>query len=133
MDFQEFASILNGRQYGHEITKDEEKLAKELGLVVVFGYSDDNTEFRGAINDEAGCFKGKEIYLDKNGVFEECECECKYSESAKKECKVIKAVWHDIDDFAWTYETDMPYATFEIFEDDEPYCRGIVFDIISLI
>ena len=29
-------------------------LAKELGFVVVFGYSDDNAELRGAIDDEIG-------------------------------------------------------------------------------
>ena len=37
---------------------EEERLAKENGLVVVFGYSDDNIELRGAINNEAGCFDG---------------------------------------------------------------------------
>ena len=29
------------------MTREEEKLAKESGLVVVFGYSDDCVEFRG--------------------------------------------------------------------------------------
>lgn len=63
---QEFAALLNGREYGEEITREEEALAKAHGLVVVFGYS-------------------------------------------------------------WIYQTDIPHATFEIVEGDDPYCRGIVF------
>ena len=30
---------------------------------------------------------------------------------------------------AWTYRTDIPHETFMIYEDGEPYCRGIVFNI----
>ena len=41
MTIKEFAGMLNGREYGHEITKKEEALAKKLGYVVVFGASDD--------------------------------------------------------------------------------------------
>lgn len=54
MTLKEFAKMLDGREYGGEITKEEEALAKELGFVVVFGYSDDNAELRGAIDDETG-------------------------------------------------------------------------------
>jgi hypothetical protein len=35
-----------------EINKAEERQAKDAGLVVVFGYSDDGVELRGAIHDE---------------------------------------------------------------------------------
>lgn len=50
--------MLNGREYGDEITREEEAMAKAHGLVVVFGYSDDNMEFCGAITDEVGCYDG---------------------------------------------------------------------------
>ena len=43
-------------------------MCKELGYVVVFSYSDDNMEFRGAINDEFACYYGGTVYLDKNGI-----------------------------------------------------------------
>ena len=33
---KEFAEMLDSREYGSEITKEEESLAKELGFVVVF-------------------------------------------------------------------------------------------------
>ncbi|KZL88683.1 hypothetical protein [Clostridium magnum] len=130
MDIKEFANLLSGRQYGKEITKEEEQLAKEFGFVVVFGYSDDVVIFEGAISDEAGCYEGREIYIDSNGIFEGCECECKYSILAKEKAKAIEAIWGK--EYSWEYKTSIPHETFEIFEDGEKYCRGIVFDIKDL-
>ena len=43
----------------------------------------------------------------------------------------MKAVWGE-EGYSWTYETAIPHATFEILEDEEKYCRGIVFDIKDL-
>lgn len=128
MDIKDFAIVLAGREYGREISKEEEKLAKELGFIVVFGYSDDNTEFRGAIDDEVGCYNGGKIYLDKNGILEKCECQCKYSKLAKEKAKVIKAIWGEW----WEYETSIPHSEFEIYDGDDLYCKGIVFDIRDL-
>ena len=31
------------------------------------------------------------------------------------------------EELAWVYKTDIPHATFLIHDDDEKYCRGIVF------
>eukprot|EP01022_Parablepharisma_sp_SALTPOND_P014554 TRINITY_DN19921_c0_g2_i1.p1 TRINITY_DN19921_c0_g2~~TRINITY_DN19921_c0_g2_i1.p1 ORF type:complete len:140 (-),score=10.70 TRINITY_DN19921_c0_g2_i1:69-488(-) len=132
MTIQEFANKLNGREYRHELYDIEAIQATELGFVVVFGYSDDNTEFRGAINDEVGCYNGGSIFINADGVFEECECNCKYSQDAMKDCKIIEAVWCGESGYEWTYETDIPHATFDIMEDGEKYCRGIVFDINNL-
>lgn len=47
---------------GNELTRDEEELARENNLVVVFGYSDDCAEFRGAIADEVDCFDGGRVF-----------------------------------------------------------------------
>jgi hypothetical protein len=134
MDIHEFAKKLDGRETGEEITTAERIDAKNLGFVVVFGYSDDNVEFRGILMHEVGCYSGTEILLDDSGILERCECKCKYYQEAIKRAKVIKAVWcgENSDGFAWTYETDIPHATFKIFKDEEKYCRGIVFDIKSL-
>ena len=41
MTKEELAATLNGREYNHEITKEEEAEARENGLVVIFGASDD--------------------------------------------------------------------------------------------
>ena len=107
MTIYEFAKKLNGRKYRKEITPVEEKEAKELGFIVLFGYSDDNAELRGSIDDEIGCWNGGRVY--KNGDL------------------FVDAVWCK-DDFSWTYETNIPHATFDIYDDDEKYCRGIVFE-----
>lgn len=130
MGIKEFASMINGRERGNELSSKEEALAKELGYVIVFGYSDDVTIFKGAINDEVGSYEGLSIYINKNGLFEECDCKCKYSMIAKSKCNKIKAIWGE--EYSWRYETSVPHSKFEIFEDDEKYCEGIVFDIRSL-
>ena len=107
MTIFDFAEGLNGREYGNEITPFEEQRAKELGFVVVFGYSDDSAEFRSAIDDEIGCYDGGRVF-EENG-------------------KYIDAVWCE-GEYCWTYSTNIPHATFDIYEDGEKYCKGIVFE-----
>jgi len=131
MDIHEFAKLLDGREYGHEISITESRKAEELGFVVVYSYSDDNAEFRGAIDDEVGCCDGRIIHFDKNGIFEDCDSDCKYALAAKGLCKIIEAVWSE-GGYSWTYKTDIPHAEFDILEDGRKYCKGIVFDIRSL-
>ena len=130
MNIQEFANLLNGRQYGKEITKEEEEKAKQLGYVIVFGYSDDIVEFRGAINDEVGCYNGGMILVDSNGVFEQCECECSHSKIAKKNAKLIKVIFGQ--EYTWQFLAIIPHESFYIYEDNEIYCNGIIFDIKDL-
>lgn len=103
-----FAQKLNGREYLREITPEEIQEAKELGFVVVFGYSDDNAEFRGAYCDEVGCYDGGRVY-ERQGNY-------------------VDAVW-DKDGYSWVFETNMPCAYFDILEYGEKYCRGIVFRV----
>ena len=111
MTLKEFANMLDGREYRNEITPEEEKLAKKLGFVVVFGYSDDNAELRGAIDDEIGCFDG--------GLLEHDDLPAP-----------IYADWCPEDiDCCWAYGTSIPYEKFYIYEHNELYCVGIVCDI----
>ena len=131
MTIQEFAKMLDGNGYGDESWNEDGK-AKELGFVVVFGASDDLCELRGAIDGEVGCLDGGTIYLDGERLLEECECECSYYQLAKEKCKLINIIWHDEGGPAWTYETEIPHATFDVMEAGEVWCRGIVFDIKSL-
>ena len=131
MNINEFAMKLNGREIGNEITPLEEKEAKKSGFVVVMGYSDDGAELYGAIREEVGCYNGADILLDKDGLVEDCDCNCKYGRIAKEKAKIIEAIW-DEEGYSWIYKTDIPHATFEIYEDRDKYCRGIVFDIKSL-
>ena len=132
---QEFASKLNGREYRSEITYLEEQEARELGYVVVYGYSDDCVEFAGAIHDEIDCYGGKEILIDENGILStDCgDCsDCKLFLKHKILCKSIQVVWGE-GEYCWTYKTDIPHVTFDIYEDGDKYCKGIVFDMKDII
>ena len=110
--------------------------AKGDGLVIVFGASDDLMEFEGAINDEIGVCEGGDVQLDQSGVLDRSRCEDD-DEVADyvlrlRTAKTIKALWCAEPGYSWTYETSIPHATFEIVEDGEPYCRGIVFELGAL-
>lgn len=129
MTKEELAAKLNGREYREEITNEESHNAKTWGLVVVFGGSDDLMEFRGAINDEIGSHGGKMADITPDGLLEnKCEDECcPYYERLKSKAAFIEALWCAEPDYSWTFKTKIPHATFEIMEDGEHYCRGIVF------
>lgn len=124
---KDFAERITGKEYGYpQFTKEEIQFAKDNGIVVVYGASDDLMEFEGAIYDEAGCFDGGKVYV--------CETGCVDYGNAGTKC--IEALWCDknaTDEngnvIPWTYKTDIPHETFMIYEDEEPYCRGIVFSI----
>ena len=46
---------------------------------------------------------------------------------------MITAVWCDPESGAsWSYKTDIPHETFNIYEDGELFCIGIVFSIDDL-
>lgn len=134
MDIKEFAKSISGKEYGYpQFTKEEIKTAEENGFVIVYGASDDLMEFEGAICDEGGCFDGGRVYFNKTEV-----CQDESDRSAfDNYSNSINAVWDgDTDEngklITWTYETDIPHETFMIYEDGEPYCRGIVFNISDL-
>lgn len=137
MTMKEFAKMLSGREYGMELTKDEERQAADAGLVVAYGYSDDNVELRGAIDEEVGAWDGTTIRLTKTGVLQgpACDsaenCECPYFAAAKNAAKTIEAVW-GAGGVSWTFETDIPHETFNIYEDGELFCVGIVFSVEDL-
>lgn len=120
-----WADALNGRQYGSEISKEEAKAAANDGIVIVFGYSDDNMEFRGALYDEVGCFDGGTARVCKFGVYTE-------EVPANTVLREIKAVWCAPGKPVWSYETDIPHEKFNIYEDGELFCEGIVFSLEDL-
>lgn len=130
MNTKELAALLNNREYREEITRDEEAQAKHAGLVIVFGASDDLMEFRGAIHDEYDAYNGTTAFLDADGLLvNECDSEeCPHFRKQAAQANKIKAIW-DKDGYSWVYETDIPHETFDIVEDGETYCRGIVFSL----
>lgn len=125
---KDFADLfLNGKEYPLDIPEETERLAKEKGIVIIFGYSDDLVELRGAVDDEVGAFDGGTVYIKDGEVLEE--------EPADMEgvCR-IKALWcpDGNDGFSWRYQTDLPHADFVVLEEGEPYCLGIVVDVTDM-
>ena len=139
MTIQEFAEKLDGGLYGSEVSSISKSQAEENGFVVVFGYSDDTTVFAGVIDDEVSSYDG-DVFVTKTGIVtledpfddldEQIDFLKRYDIDLSKH--KIKAIWNDSGNPSWHYRTDIPHATFGIFEDDNPFCKGIVFDIKSL-
>lgn len=126
MDISVFAQMLDGKQYTYpQFSEEELRIAKDNGFVIVYGASDDLMEFAGAIEDEGSCFDGGDVWFNRERVTDGPITTAERS---------IEALWCDKDVLdeegqviAWTYKTDIPHETFMIYEDDEPYCRAIVF------
>ena len=131
MNRELLASLLNGNGYGNEYSKDQAEIAKENGLVIVHGYSDDNIEFAGAISDEYGCYNGGEVRVTK-------KLNIKEANPGKGNKNVISAIWCPKDHngkikASWSYQTEIPHSVFEILEDEnDVYCYGIIFNIKDL-
>lgn len=132
---QEAAARLDGNQYGEEGAGMPGFFGamKSAGLVAVFGASDDLMEFRGAIQDEIGCYNGGTAYLTKDGLLQnDCDNDdCPHFSRLKEKAATITAVW-GADGYSWTYKTNIPYSTFDIKEDGENYCAGIVFALADV-
>jgi hypothetical protein len=139
MDRQYAANLLDGNEYRREgaHTPDLFALMKRDGLVAIFGASDDLTEFRGAIHDEAGAGEETEHFLTRKGLLTS-RCgegdDCPYFAEKKDHLKpVIRALWCPPGfDGSWLIVADIPHATFDIMEDGEVYCRGVVISIEDL-
>jgi hypothetical protein len=134
---KEFAEMLHGREYRSEITKEEQRIAADNGLVIVTGYSDDNMEFYGAFRDEVSCFDGGDAFIAHDDPFvglieNRCDCDdCPYYKKIKQAARKITAVWYT-EGYSWIYKTDIPHVTFDIVEGDDLYCRGIVFAVSDI-
>ena len=128
-----FAAKFNGREMGGEIHPTEELALKAAGMVAVFGYSDDCTEFRGAINDEVGMGemnispKGKILDADALEALESL-----VADGTIEAMPPLGFINADYGDNGHTYETKIPHATFVITEDSAIFCRGIVFRLADI-
>lgn len=125
MTIQEVAEMMNGREYLNELTDAEAEEMKQFGIVAVFGYSDDNVELRGAVDDELAAFEGAEFYITSDGLFDKpCEYQCKLYREYLRKAKKITAIF---DNKGWHFETDIPHTEYSINEDGELFCKGIAF------
>lgn len=130
----EIAEMLDGSKYPFNTSVQEAKYAKDHGVVIVYGASDDLIEFSGAIYDEDACYDGGTVFINRSGIIRsKCDNEkCIYFRDAHSNASTIEAIW-DRDGYSWMYETDIPHETFDILEDGEKYCRGIVFMLDDVV
>ena len=141
---KELADALNGIEYSATMRlhgSDLIKLAKNAGLVVAYGFSDDLLEFDGAIYDEAGA--PDTVLIDTEGLLPSFEAASEDEEACRRyferklNAREIKAIWRpspsdELDDPPWILKTDIPHESFMIVEEGEPFSRGIVFSLSSL-
>lgn len=139
MTKESLAAMLNGRPMGGEITKEEHRDAKANGFVIVYGHSDDCVEFRGAIHDEAYANEEHEVWVDRDGVkrLDEDDQEVLERHNVMNafmgKARLITAQFGgNKNGFDWSMSTEIPHANFDILEDGEKFCRGIVFSINDL-
>jgi hypothetical protein len=132
---------LDGVQYPLSGCDEVFEYAKDNGIVIVFGASDDLVELRGAIDDEVGAYEGVIFYVDEQGVipaFEEIDSDDKealrnyFAREGKG--KAIEAVWEPKDNgkiiASWS---EIPHQVFTVMNDDgEVYCFGIVFELAAV-
>jgi hypothetical protein len=137
MTKEEFAAMITGREYGQELTPAEEAQAKAAGLLVVYGASDDLMEFSGAFRDEQGAWGGTTARVTPSGLLPSWDSVCDDEDDAeqyfkrKPGAKEITATW-DSEGYSWVIGTALPHAPFEIMEDGEKYCRGLVLAMADL-
>lgn len=138
MTAKELAKRLDGREYCREVTETDRKDAKDSGLVIAYGASDDLLEFDGAISNEKYAYNGCTVFVRDGKVFSDNPdvCDgviCQYYKLYLAKAKSITAVWHDKGDPYWTIETEIPHASFRIIDYGIVFSVGIVFDIADTI
>lgn len=130
---EEMAARINLREYGEELNDSDKRDAKDSGLLVVYGASDDLVEFDGLFTDEVGAWNGAELKIDRKGVLRDWEnvsddeSEAEDYFARKGSTKDLEAVW-GADKAAWTFKTDIPNAKFTINDEGSVFCIGIVID-----
>lgn len=131
---KEMAGLLNGRERGREISKEEEAIARDSGLVVAFGYSDDCLELRGAIDDE-GCLRGYIIngqFIPRSVFNEDKPVLERYGFQVSNPLE-IRAIFapEELPETSWLIKVDGG-CPFDVMRDDDEggiYCRGAVFSL----
>lgn len=126
---KKWAKILDGRDLGSEISREEHELMKKDKILAIYGASDDLAEIGGVIYDEVGIYEGGVIpFLDGDLLKKECDNDdCPHEEKMLEKAKTVRANWcPDDDGCSWKYETEIPHETFKVYEDGQLYCVGII-------
>jgi hypothetical protein len=142
MTVKEWAGKLNGIEYpADELDRFSKEMAED-GIIAAYGASDDLLEFCGVINDEVGAWDGTTVKIaaGEDGelkIFNEEENRetAEFNKMQIACMKKIVAIWcpHDEHNKAWaswhiTAPDIEPFYYFDIMEDGELFCRGLLFE-----
>lgn len=135
-------ALLHGAEYDRNFPPQTAvELAKAAGVIIVAGASDDLMELYGAIRDEFGCYDGGTALLDAKGLLGHWESVCDRGDQdeirqwfvREAKAKKIEAIWAPKEpEASWVYQTDIPHITFDVMEDGELYCRGLLIRLADL-
>ena len=137
MTNKDLVHILNGREYGSEISKAENKIIKESGLLVCIGGSDDTIIFYGIVDDESYISTNKitnnslgdYILIDEENLEKIEDIESSLKINLKIPSITIKAIKNPAGlDANWLMTTKLPHLTFDIMDEGSLYCRGIIIE-----
>ena len=156
---EDLAQLLDGNEYRDELYNEYginvSDICKNNKWVIIYGASDDLIEFNGFIDDEDGAWDGALCKLVKPGDFylkNEDEETYKKSKNYKfvpisenelniiknnnyKDTCVVEQLWcPDDSEASWQVNVKgVPFARFNIMEDEELYCEAAVIDLSSLV
>ena len=128
----ELAAKLNGVEH-LRLPEDLVSEAKASGLVVVYSARADIMTFEGAIRASASVFDGAYVQLNQTGLLTDVETGDYEDDAEAPSAPGIKVSWISAGaGMEWACETDIPHALFEVTEDGEFCCRGLVFALADL-
>ena len=109
MDIKDFAHKINGFEYPANQLDALSDEAKENGFLIIYGMSDDLVEVRGLFIDEIDAYNGVKTKVGTCGV-------------------TVNAIWRPKDkpNTSWEIKVDCPHETFNIMEDGDIFCIGVV-------
>ena len=127
------AQELDGSDYLWEPSREDVQRWERLGLVVIYGYSDDELIFQGAISDGLSVYGDFDFELFSGGrVLQPGEVEAANAEDYVAGKNAVyrlrcRARWEH-EGYSWWLgaEGPFPWAPFNIFEDGDLFCRGLV-------
>lgn len=129
------AEKLEGVQYPLTITSELREVIADSNLVIVYGASDDLIEFDGSIYEEMSAWEGATVYVLTDGsVIKDYNYEERIALASGNELEELKkaqkiqAIWGE-EGISFQYKTKIPHAVFNVLEDKDIYCKGIVFDM----
>ncbi|MFA6167918.1 MAG: hypothetical protein WC700_14955 [Gemmatimonadaceae bacterium] len=141
MTKEELAAALDGSQYNPGVNMIPNRLDREVKaslLVVAYGASDNLLEFEGAWHDEFDANDECVVMIDTKGPIateredsDDDETMLAYLLRKRDAKHYVEALWSPDEpgNYSWIIAATVPAATFEIYEDEEHFCRGIVFSV----